>query len=212
MLAVAAREGLAQRKCLLAAPLPCTVEKINRRIEIVPGSTPLTMDPIAEARRQWVEHGWEDAADGMAAVTSIMRAQQLMLARVEATLKSYRLSFARYEMLTLLSFTRNGALPMASASARLQVHPTSVTNTVDRLERDGLVRRTAHPTDGRATLVVLENAGRELVAAASTSLNEEVFAQPGLVQDDMTNLIRILVRFRRNSGDFIDPPVQPDPL
>ena len=179
---------------------------------MVANATPLTIDPIAEARRQWAEHGWDDAADGMAAVTSIMRVQQLMLARVEATLKSYRLSFARYEMLTLLSFTKGGALPMTSASVRLQVHPTSVTNTVDRLERDGLVRRTAHPTDGRATLVVLEDTGRDLVAQASASLNEEVFVRPGLVQDDLTQLIHILARFRRNAGDFIDPPVQPNPL
>jgi len=178
----------------------------------VANPTPLTIDPIAEARRQWAEHGWGAAADGMAAVTSIMRVQQLMLARVEAALKPYQLSFARYEMLTLLSFTKGGALPMTSASVRLQVHPTSVTNTVNRLERDGLVRREAHPTDGRATLVVLEETGRELVAAASAHLNDEVFARPGLDRDDMSQLIHVLARFRRNSGDFIDPPVQPTPL
>ncbi len=178
----------------------------------MPPSRPLTIDPIAEARRQWVDHGWMDAADGMAAVTSIMRAQQLMLAKVEATLRPFNLSFARYEMLTLLSFTRDGALPMTSASARLQVHPTSVTNTVDRLEKDGLVRRAAHPTDGRATLVVLQDAGRQLVAEASAALNDEVFASPGMPEDDLTNLVRILARFRRQSGDFIDPPTPPDPL
>ena len=178
----------------------------------MPPSIPLTVDPIAEARRQWVDHGWTDAANGMAAVTSIMRAQQLMLARVESALKQYGLSFARYELLTLLSFTRDGALPMTSASARLQVHPTSVTNTVDRLEKDGLVRRAAHPTDGRAMLVVLEAAGRELVATASASLNNDVFTNPGMPEDDLTGLVRILARFRRQSGDFIDPPTPPDPL
>ncbi|MPV88512.1 MarR family transcriptional regulator, partial [Georgenia ruanii] len=87
----------------------------------------------------------------MAAVTSVMRAQQLMLARIDQALRPHGLSFARYEMLRLLAFTREGRLPMASATARLQVHPASVTNTVDRLERDGLVRREPHPRDGRAT-------------------------------------------------------------
>ena len=174
--------------------------------------TPLPIDPIAEAKRQWVAHGWASAADGMAAVTSIVRAQQLMLRRVEAALKPFSLSFARYEMLTLLSFTRGGALPMASASARLQVHPTSVTNTVDRLERDGLVRRQPHPTDGRATLIVLEDAGRELATRASTVLNDEVFSAPGMDADDVTALVRILARFRRESGDFTDPAPVPDPL
>ena len=44
----------------------------------------LPFDPIAEAERQWVAHGWPDAALGMAAVTSVMRAHQLMLASVDA--------------------------------------------------------------------------------------------------------------------------------
>jgi DNA-binding MarR family transcriptional regulator len=178
----------------------------------VPPAVPLPIDPIAEARRQWIQHGWDSAADGMAAVTSIMRAQQVMLARVEAVLKPLGLSFARFEFLTLLSFTREGAMPMASASARLQVHPTSVTNTVDRLERAGLVERRRHPTDGRATLVAITDEGRALAAEAAVHLNEQVFEQPGLEQDDVTAIVRILARFRKDAGDFTDPRPMPDPL
>lgn len=148
----------------------------------------------------------------MAAVTSIMRAQQVMLARVEAVLKPLGLSFARFEFLTLLSFTREGAMPMASASARLQVHPTSVTNTVDRLERAGLVERRRHPTDRRATLVAITDEGRALAAEAAVHLNEQVFEQPGLEQDDVTAIVRVLARFRKDAGDFTDPRPVPDPL
>ncbi len=178
----------------------------------MPVSDPLPMDPIAEAKRQWQIHGWVDAADGMAAVTSIMRAQQIMLGRVDAALKPFSLSFARYELLALLSFTRGGQLPMTSASARLQVHPTSVTNTVDRLEADGLVARSPHPTDGRATLVTITEPGRAVVLAATIALNAGVFDDPGLSHDDLSGLVRILARFRRDSGDFIDAPVQSDSL
>ncbi|HRP99780.1 MAG TPA: MarR family transcriptional regulator [Terrimesophilobacter sp.] len=173
---------------------------------------PLPIDPIAEARRQWRAHGWTDAADGMAALTSIMRVQQLMLSRVETVLRPFELTFARYELLTLLGFTRDGALPMASASARLQVHPTSVTNTVDRLEAARLVRREPHPTDGRATLVVLEPAGRELAVSATTALNTQVFGDLGIAQDDLETLMRILARYRRDAGDFDDPEPLPEPL
>lgn len=172
----------------------------------------LAVDPIAEAKRQWTAHGWGDVATGMAAVTSVMRAQQLMLARVEAALKPFNLSFARYELLTLLSFTRDGQMPMASASARLQVHPTSVTSTVNRLEADGLVRREPHPHDGRATLVVLTPLGRERATAAAQVLNDDVFASPGLSPDDTTQLVSILARFRRSAGDFDDPAPHPEPL
>ena len=176
------------------------------------GTRRLPVDPIAEAKRQWVAHGWDDAAAGMTAVTSIIRAQQLMFARIDAALKPFGLSFARYEMLRLLGFTRYGRMPMASAIARLQVHPTSVTNTVDKLARDGLVSREPHPIDGRAAMLVITDEGRALVERATTALNEEVFEQVGLTEDDTTELVRIIASFRKDSGDFTDPRPQPDPL
>lgn len=164
--------------------------------------SPLPVDPIAEAHRQWTKHGWGDAADGMAAVTSVMRAQQIMIARVEEVLKPFGLTFSRYELLTLLTFTRTGALPMAKASARLQVHPTSVTNAVDRLESAGLVRRVPHPSDRRATLIEITEQGRELAITTTEKLNAEVFAQPGLPADKLDTLVRILAELRREAGDY----------
>ena len=175
-------------------------------------SGPLPVDPIAEAKRQWSVHGWTDAAAGMSVVTSIIRAQQLLMARIDASLKPFALSFARYEMLRLLGFTRQGRMPMASAIARLQVHPTSVTNTVDRLVRDGFVVREPHPVDRRAAMLVLTDEGRDLVERATRALNSEVFADAALAEDDMVELVRILARFRKDAGDFTDPRPIPDPL
>jgi DNA-binding MarR family transcriptional regulator len=163
---------------------------------------PLTFDPIEEAARQWRAHGWHDAADGMAAVTSLMRAQAIMLARAEEALRPLGLSFARYELLTLLSFTRSGALPMARAGALLQVHPTSITNAVHRLERAGLVRREPHPDDGRAVLVCITDEGRDLASAATKHLNAALFTQPGLSRPKLEMLISLIRDLRRDAGDF----------
>src|SRR5919112_3169534 len=117
--------------------------------------TPLSRDPIAEARRNWEDRGWGNVAAPMAAITAVMRTQQILLARIEGALKPFGLTFARYELLALLSFARKGSLPMNKASALLQVHPTSITNAVDRLERAGLVERSPHPTGGGTTLIEL---------------------------------------------------------
>jgi DNA-binding MarR family transcriptional regulator len=160
------------------------------------------MDPIAEARRQWAAHGWGAAADGMAAVTSLMRAHQIALARVESILRRHGVTFARYEVLMLLYFSRAGALPMTKIGERLQVHPTSVTNAVDRLESAGLVRRASHPTDRRATLVELLDAGRDLALEATEELNAEVFGSPGISPEGVTSLVAILTEMRRDAGDF----------
>ena len=163
---------------------------------------PLSGDPVAQAREHWVAHGWERAAPGMAAVTSLMRAQQIMLGRVESVLRRFDVTFARYEVLMLLLFSRSGALPMRVIGERLQVHPTSVTNAVDRLELAGLVRREPHPTDRRTTLVTLTREGRSVAQRATRALNLEVFEQPGIPQDSLQELIEVLARFRREAGDF----------
>jgi DNA-binding MarR family transcriptional regulator len=91
---------------------------------------------------------------------------------------------------------------MAKASARLQVHPTSVTNTVDRLEAAKLVERVPHPSDRRATLIEITNAGRELVAKATEELNAKVFALPGLPPERLHTLLQLLAEFRHAAGDF----------
>lgn len=160
------------------------------------------MDTIAEATRLWTEQGWAEAAQGMAAVTSLMRAQQLVLHRVEAVLKPLGITFARYEVLMLLQFSSRGTLPMSVIGARLQVHPTSVTNAVDRLESAGLVERQPHPNDRRATLVVLTPDGRAVADKATSALNGEVFARLGLSAQDTGALIDILTRLRADAGDF----------
>jgi DNA-binding MarR family transcriptional regulator len=168
----------------------------------VSDSHALSRDPIAEAKRQWRERGWTDAAEGMAAITAVMRTQQILLARIETVLKGFDLTFSRFELLTLLSFSRTGALPMAKASERLQVHPTSVTNAVDRLESAGLVRRVAHPTDGRATLVEVTDEGKARALAAAHELNSTVFERPGFSTSELDELNGMLARFRRDAGDF----------
>jgi DNA-binding MarR family transcriptional regulator len=156
----------------------------------------LAFDPIAEARRQWEAHGWANAAPGMAMLTSIMRVQQLLAARVDAVLKPHGLTLARYEVLMLLTFSSSGALPLGKIGERLQVHPASVTNAVDRLERERLVRRTPHPTDGRATLAALTAKGRALAERATTDVND-LFETIGL-----PDLFEPLREVRAAAGDF----------
>ncbi|MCI4013051.1 MarR family transcriptional regulator [Brevibacterium sp. ZH18] len=164
-------------------------------------TTASRLDPIEESRKQWLAHGWNSAAEGMTTVISVMRVHQLFLAKVDAALKPFSLTFSRYEVLTLLSFTKSGTLPMSKISARLQVHATSTTNSVDRLEKAGLVQRRSHPDDRRTTLVELTDAGRDLSARATTALNEEVFTSPALAGTDLSNLLPHLESLRSELED-----------
>ena len=161
----------------------------------------LATDPIAEARRQWVAHGMAPTAEAMASVTSVFRAQQIFLARIDRALRPHGLTFARYEVLMLLTFSRRGTLPLSILGSRLQVHPTSVTNAVDRLEAQGLIQRIPHPTDRRTTLAELLDEGRKVASGATDAVNA-VFAKPGLDDADVRTLFDVLARLRAGAGDF----------
>lgn len=163
---------------------------------------PLRSDPIELARRNWVDAGWAEAADGMTLVTSVMRVQQLFLAQVESILRPHGLTFARFEVLRLLAFTRLGVLPVGKVGERLQVHPASVTNAMQRLEEAGLVVRRANPDDGRSVLAEITPAGRELVGRCTVILNDAVFSRVALAEDDLARVVSGLDELRRDAGDF----------
>ncbi|MDZ5076109.1 MarR family transcriptional regulator [Nesterenkonia sp. HG001] len=165
---------------------------------------PLAKDPIAEVRKNWERHGWESAAAPAAAVTAIMRTQQILLGRAQEILKPFKLTFARYEVLSLLSFSRENRMPMNKASKLLQVHPTSITNAVDRLESAGLVQRQPHESDRRAMLLVLTPEGTQVAERATKALNEQLFESTGFEEQEIEDLNAILARFRRRAGDFAD--------
>jgi DNA-binding MarR family transcriptional regulator len=138
----------------------------------------------------------------MAAVTSVMRAQQVLLAHLNDALRPFGLTFPRYEALMLLHFTRHGALPLGKIGERLQVHRTSVTNIVDKLERDGLVRRVPHEDDRRATLAAITRDGRRVALAATEAMHAIAFGLGALTEADQDALTDLLRNLRVAAGDF----------
>ncbi len=165
-----------------------------------PSSGGLPFDPIDEAARQWATH-WEGVPQ-MHAVTSLMRVQQLVIGRLDALLKPLGLTFARYEALVLLTFSSRGSLPLGKMGERLQVHPTSVTSIVDRLEAAGLVVRRRHPEDGRAVLAEITDDGRALVERATAELVGADFGLGALEDAHLRELSDLLRPIRQSAGDF----------
>jgi DNA-binding MarR family transcriptional regulator len=168
-------------------------------------SEPLSFDPIAQARSQWIDRWGEEPARSMAAVTSIMRVQQILLARLGELLRPFGLTFPRYETLMVLVFSRTGSLPVGKMGERLQVHRTSMTHMADRLEEAGLVSRVAHAADRRSTLIEITPAGRDLAARATAVLNEAGFAMDPLDDETLDAITDLLEDVRRHEGDFAEP-------
>ncbi len=161
----------------------------------------LPFDPIARAAEIW-ERRFGPAAT-MAAVTSIMRAQQILLAQLDAVLRPHGLTFARYEALVLLSFSRRGALPLRVVGERLMVHPTSVTNIIDRLERQGMVVRRPNPGDRRGRLAEITGLGRSVVERATADLMAAGFGMPDYDPERLREIFSLLRGLRISAGDFM---------
>lgn len=168
----------------------------------------LPFDPIDRAAELWASTWGPSSTMGVA--TSIMRVQQILLARYDEVLRPHGLTFARYEALVLLRFSRRGALPMKIVGNRLMVHPTSVTNTIDRLAAAGLVRREPNPRDGRGVLAAITPEGRRVVEKATADLIAIDFALDDLDPGALGDVYAALRRVRLAAGDFTDPPERRD--
>jgi DNA-binding MarR family transcriptional regulator len=166
----------------------------------MPGEPKLPFDPIDRASELWTKHIGD--ATSMRLATSIMRVQQLIIAELDAALKPYGITFARYEVLVLLSFSSTGRLPLSKIGARLMVHPTSVTNAMDRLEAQGLVKRVADIEDRRRTFAELTPEGESVLAKATKEIMSIDFAIKGLDAEQQDKTYDLLKSLRSAAGDF----------
>jgi DNA-binding MarR family transcriptional regulator len=164
---------------------------------------PLKFDPIAEARRQWDGHWGTEATASMAAVTSIMRAQQIVMGRLNSLLEPLDLTFPRYEALMILFYSRHGALPLGKLSDRLQVHRASVTNVVDRLVGSGYVVRKTAEGDRRTVLAVITEAGKITARDATEQLNAMRFGMDPLDDPECEGIYSLFRRMRLEAADFV---------
>lgn len=160
----------------------------------------LPFDPIERGAERWADHYRE--VPRMRAITSLMRVHQLVLTELDELLKPFGLTFARYEVLVLLSFSRTGSLPLGKIGERLQVHATSVTPLVQRLAAAGLIDRNRHPDDGRAVLASLTEKGKKVLAEATQAVLDAKFALGAITEDQCDDLSGILRSVRSAAGDF----------
>lgn len=161
----------------------------------------LNYDPVERAGAVWREQGWGDTAAGMAAVVSIMRADQIFMDQATAILRPLDLTFARYQVLGMLRF--QGPLTLGKLGDNLWITPATVTNSVDRLEAAGLCRRVDHPEDARATLAEITPKGRKVFDRAVDELNVKLFGAVGLNEDELDQLVQLVRKIRAGAGDHI---------
>ena len=161
-------------------------------------------DPIVVADQHWTAHGWRGGPH-LRASLSIYRVDDVIRVAGDDVLRPRRLTRAKHEALAVLDFSRGGEMPLGKLGEWLLVHPTSVTATVDALERLGFVRRVSHPTDRRTTLAQITPKGRRAVAETCRAMGARRCGLGALDDDDAQRVFELLVGVRADAGDLKRP-------
>jgi DNA-binding MarR family transcriptional regulator len=113
-------------------------------------------------------------------------------------LRAHGLTDAQFNVLMILHHQGdNGRLSQARLGQLLLVNRSNVTGLVDRMERDGIVRREDDPEDRRINLVAITEAGERVMQAAKADYYPMVEAvMGGLDENDRVELIQLLGRVR----------------
>lgn len=167
------------------------------------GGYPTAPFDVVEASRQvWLRQWEPEAASGMAVFTAILRSYQLLSDAVDRVMRGHGLTFARYEVLTWLATDPESSLTLSWISKTLRIPPATVTNIIDRLENDKLVRRVPHASDARTTLAAITPRGRKAVRSATEDLNSTVYAQIGISEEQRQQLTDLLADLRASGHEF----------
>ena len=84
-----------------------------------------------------------------------------LTARFATQLEEHRLSSVEFEVLMRLARSPSSRLRMTDLAGQTSLSTSGVTRVVDRMERGGLVRREACPSDRRSSYAVITEAGRQ---------------------------------------------------
>jgi DNA-binding MarR family transcriptional regulator len=159
-------------------------------------------DVVEASRRVWLERWAPEAASGMAVFTAILRSYQLLNEQVSGVMRDHNLTFARYEVLAWLATDPESSLTLSWISKTLRIPPATVTNIIDRLEDETLVRRVSHPSDARTTLAVITPRGKKVATDATRDLNSIVYTCIGLSERKRGELVDLLAELRASGNEF----------
>jgi DNA-binding MarR family transcriptional regulator len=141
----------------------------------------------------------------------VNRTARLMAQLMSRRLQHHGVALAQWAILLFL-YARDGQT-QRELSRVVAIEPPTVARTIDRMVRDGLVRREPHPRDGRATRIRLTPRALELREALATeSIAANQLAVRVLTADELDTLKTLLRRVINGlSGEEGEEPSTPTP-
>jgi DNA-binding MarR family transcriptional regulator len=122
----------------------------------------------------------------------LIRASRGVATSLDALLRPIGSSLAQLELLAALYYEPSGAMSLGELAREVFVHPATITSSVRRLERDGLVRRVQDPSDRRTTLLILTSEGRRRCELGKERLREAGWGVEGISAEHLRQLVHLL--------------------
>jgi MarR family transcriptional regulator for hemolysin len=120
-------------------------------------------------------------------------AGRLLIRTITPKLEVYGLTVGYLPVFFALS--ANAKLTQKQIVEEIGVEQPTMAATLSRMERDGLVTRTADPTDGRSSLIALSQKARDLLPAVERAVNEtNAIAMSGLSAAERKQFFAIMLK------------------
>jgi len=119
----------------------------------------------AATRRSILAMGGRSSAEVFEALAALRLAAKQIHDASERFAESHGLSDSRLRVLSRLHASPKRRLPLGALAEDLSVAPRTMTDIVDVLERDGLVKRVDDPADRRSVLAEITRTGLERISA-----------------------------------------------
>lgn len=161
-------------------------------------NTAMNRDSIDELQSDWSLQRPDLNPEPMGVVLRIQALAKILGDKTTATLQEYDLQWWQYDVLSTL---RRQGYPFVMAATSLadstMLSSGAMTNRIDRLEEEQLVRRISDKNDGRRVLVQLTNKGIRLIEGATEARFEAAMdALESLSKrqrESLSNLLRIVL-------------------
>ncbi len=132
--------------------------------------------------------------EGHELIMATMLTTRMLSMAARALLGPLGFTEAQFNVLMLLQYQFPDGITQVELSKRMVVNKANITGLVDRMERDGLVKRTAHPTDRRAHVVkVTTEGGKRLVAAEKAYMTQAAQVEAKIPAADRKVCLRTLL-------------------
>ena len=155
----------------------------------------------AAMRRALVESGGEGSVEVFEALGALRLAAKRIHDAMERFAESHGLSESRLRVLTRLCHRPSRQLPLGALAEGMDVTPRTMTDIIDVLERDGLVKRVPDPADRRSVQAVITDAGLERINAMRTdAMAKQAAVAQGFTGDQLVQLRHLCLLLVRNLG------------